>query len=146
MLCSLLFFPPPQAAPSPVSLVIIKGENTSVEVKKLPKKAAPARFGRRLTAAQKARATHLCIDCGYVSWGGVGRGAPASYCVGHGLASRNCLGGRGCTARSASPPPDPRRCAMVRSGCTLPALPLVQIYSDETPFNQLPSDYRCPQV
>lgn len=45
-----------------------------VDVKKLPKKPAPARFGRRLTAAQKARATHLCIDCGYVSgaWGSYG--------------------------------------------------------------------------
>ncbi|KAL4439872.1 hypothetical protein ABPG75_002873 [Micractinium tetrahymenae] len=73
-----------QAAPSPVALVVIKGENTTVDVKKLPKKAAPARFGRRLTAAQKARATHLCIDCGY-------------------------------------------------------------IYCDETPFEQVASDYRCPQ-
>lgn len=73
-----------QAAPSPVTFVVIKGENTSVDVKRLPKKPAPARFGRRLTATQKARATHLCIDCGY-------------------------------------------------------------IYCDETPFNQLPADYRCPQ-
>jgi rubredoxin len=67
-----------------VTLVVIKGANDSVDVKKLPKKAAPARFGRRLTAAQKARATHLCIDCGY-------------------------------------------------------------IYCDETPFDETPSDYRCPQ-
>jgi rubredoxin len=73
-----------QAAPSPVTFVVVKGENTSVDVKRLPKKPAPARFGRRLSAAQKARATHLCIDCGY-------------------------------------------------------------IYCDETPFDQLPSDYRCPQ-
>lgn len=36
-------------------------------LQKLPKKPAPARFGRKLTAVQKARATHLCIDCGYVS-------------------------------------------------------------------------------
>ncbi|KAI7835614.1 hypothetical protein COHA_010491 [Chlorella ohadii] len=73
-----------QAAPSPVTLVVVKGENTTVDVKKLPKKPAPARFGRKLTATQKARATHLCIDCGY-------------------------------------------------------------IYCDETPFDELPSDYRCPQ-
>lgn len=73
-----------QAAPSPVTIVVVKGENTTVDVKRLPKKPAPARFGRRLTATQKARATHLCIDCGY-------------------------------------------------------------IYCDETPFNQLPADYRCPQ-
>ncbi|EFN51196.1 hypothetical protein CHLNCDRAFT_141372 [Chlorella variabilis] len=55
-----------QAAPSPVFLVLVKGANDSVDVKKLPKKPAPARFGRRLTAAQKARATHLCVDCGYI--------------------------------------------------------------------------------
>jgi rubredoxin len=73
-----------QAAPSPVTLVVVKGENTTIDVKKLPKKPAPARFGRKLTAVQKARATHLCIDCGY-------------------------------------------------------------IYCDETPFDELPSDYRCPQ-
>lgn len=63
---------------------MVKGENTTVDVKRLPKKPAPARFGRKLTASQKARATHLCIDCGY-------------------------------------------------------------IYCDETPFEQLPGDYRCPQ-
>lgn len=50
-----------------MTLVVVKGPNDSVDVKRLPKKAAPSRFGRRLTAAQKARATHLCIDCGYVS-------------------------------------------------------------------------------
>lgn len=55
-----------QAAPSPVTVVVIKGENTTVDVKRLPKKPAPARFGRKLTAAQKARATHICIDCGYI--------------------------------------------------------------------------------
>ena len=54
------------AAPSPVTFVVVKGENTSVDVKRLPKKPAPARFGRKLTAAQKARATHICIDCGYI--------------------------------------------------------------------------------
>jgi hypothetical protein len=47
--------------------VILKGANDTIDVKKLPKKPAPARFGRKLTAAQKARATHLCVDCGYVS-------------------------------------------------------------------------------
>ena len=73
-----------QAAPSPVTIVVVRGDSSAVDVKRLPKKPAPARFGRKLTASQKARATHICIDCGY-------------------------------------------------------------IYSDETPFNQLPSDYRCPQ-
>ena len=28
-------------------------------------KPAPPRFGRKLTPAQKERATHICIDCGY---------------------------------------------------------------------------------
>ena len=73
-----------QAAPSPVTVVFVKGENTTIDVKRLPKKPAPPRFGRKLTATQKARASHICIDCGY-------------------------------------------------------------IYCDETPFAQLPTDYRCPQ-
>ena len=73
-----------QAAPSPVTFVVVKGDNTTVDVKRLPKKPAPARFGRKMTSAQKARASHICIDCGF-------------------------------------------------------------IYCDETPFDQLGSDYRCPQ-
>jgi hypothetical protein len=36
----------------------------AVDVKRLPKKPAPARFGRKLTATQKANATAICIDCG----------------------------------------------------------------------------------
>jgi hypothetical protein len=47
-------------------LVFTKGENTAINVKRLPKKPAPARFGRKLTAAQKALATHICVDCGYI--------------------------------------------------------------------------------
>mmetsp|Transcript_23084 Transcript_23084/g.64110 ORF Transcript_23084/g.64110 Transcript_23084/m.64110 type:complete len:100 (+) Transcript_23084:214-513(+) len=50
----------------------------------MPNKPAPKRFGKGLTAAQKERATHICIDCGY-------------------------------------------------------------IYTDVTPFNEVPSDYTCPQ-
>ena len=50
-----------QAAPSPVTFVVIKGENTSVNVKRLPKKSAPPRFGRKLTAGQLALATHVCV-------------------------------------------------------------------------------------
>jgi hypothetical protein len=37
-----------------------------VQVRRLPKKPAPARFGRKLTASQKERATHICVDCGYI--------------------------------------------------------------------------------
>lgn len=55
-----------QAAPSPITVVVVKGDNTTIDVKRLPKKPAPARFGRKLTATQKANATHICIDCGYV--------------------------------------------------------------------------------
>ncbi|KAL5568164.1 hypothetical protein UlMin_024739, partial [Ulmus minor] len=37
-----------------------------VDVKRLPKRPAPPRFGRKLTESQKARATHICLDCGYI--------------------------------------------------------------------------------
>ncbi|KAI8464546.1 MAG: hypothetical protein J3K34DRAFT_380314 [Monoraphidium minutum] len=53
-------------APSPVCLVYVKGANEKVNVKRLPKKAAPPRFGRKLTARQKELATHICVDCGYI--------------------------------------------------------------------------------
>ena len=43
----------------------MRGEST-VNVRRLNKKPAPARFGRRLTASQKEFATHICIDCGYI--------------------------------------------------------------------------------
>lgn len=55
-----------QAAPSPVTFIIVKGENTSINVKRLPKKPAPPRFGRKLTSGQLALATHVCVDCGWV--------------------------------------------------------------------------------
>mmetsp|Transcript_32874 Transcript_32874/g.72602 ORF Transcript_32874/g.72602 Transcript_32874/m.72602 type:complete len:238 (+) Transcript_32874:65-778(+) len=54
------------AAPSPVTFIIVRGENTSVNVKRLPKKPAPPRFGRKLTEGQKALASHICVDCGWV--------------------------------------------------------------------------------
>lgn len=44
----------------------VKGENSKVNVKRLPKKPAPARFGRKLTPAQQALATHICVDCGWI--------------------------------------------------------------------------------
>ncbi|KAL3134126.1 hypothetical protein ABBQ32_008546 [Trebouxia sp. C0010 RCD-2024] len=52
-------------APSPVTIVYVRGESP-VNVKKLNKKPAPARFGRKLTNSQKEFATHICIDCGYI--------------------------------------------------------------------------------
>ncbi|KAL4595855.1 hypothetical protein ACB092_12G122300 [Castanea dentata] len=53
-----------QAKPDSVYFVVSRG--AEVDVKKLQKRPAPPRFGRKLTDAQKARATHICLDCGYV--------------------------------------------------------------------------------
>ena len=35
-------------------------------MKRLKARPSPPRFGRKLTAAQKARATHICLDCGFI--------------------------------------------------------------------------------
>ncbi|KAF5735419.1 putative electron transporter [Tripterygium wilfordii] len=53
-----------QAKPESVYFVVSRGAD--VDVKRLPKRPAPPRFGRKLTEAQKARATHICLDCGYI--------------------------------------------------------------------------------
>uniref|UniRef100_J3MQM7 Rubredoxin-like domain-containing protein n=1 Tax=Oryza brachyantha TaxID=4533 RepID=J3MQM7_ORYBR len=53
-----------QAKPDSVYFVVSRG--ASVDVKRLPKRPAPPRFGRKLTESQKARATHICLDCGYI--------------------------------------------------------------------------------
>ncbi|XP_076933440.1 uncharacterized protein LOC143609624 [Bidens hawaiensis] len=53
-----------QAVPDSVYFVVSRGAD--VDVKRLPKRPAPPRFGRKLTDAQKARATHICLDCGYI--------------------------------------------------------------------------------
>ncbi|KAI3411296.1 uncharacterized protein J3R85_018187 [Psidium guajava] len=53
-----------QAKPDSIYFVVSRGAD--VDVKRLPKRPAPPRFGRKLTEAQKARATHICLDCGYV--------------------------------------------------------------------------------
>lgn len=44
----------------------MKGANERINVKRLPKKPAPARFGRKLTARQQELASHICVDCGWV--------------------------------------------------------------------------------
>ncbi|XP_062119847.1 uncharacterized protein LOC133834293 [Humulus lupulus] len=54
-----------QAKPDSVYFVVNRG-GADVDVKRLPKRPAPPRFGRKLTDAQKARATHICIDCGFI--------------------------------------------------------------------------------
>ena len=51
---------------SPVTIVFVKGENTSINVKRLPKKPAPPRFNKKLTSGQLALASHICVDCGYI--------------------------------------------------------------------------------
>ncbi|CAA6673760.1 unnamed protein product [Spirodela intermedia] len=53
-----------QAKPDSVYFVVSRG--AEVDVKRLPKRPAPPRFGRTLTEAQKARATHICLDCGFI--------------------------------------------------------------------------------
>lgn len=53
-----------QAKPDSVYFVVSRGAD--VDVKRLPKRPAPPRFGRKLTEAQKERATHICLDCGYI--------------------------------------------------------------------------------
>jgi hypothetical protein len=42
---------------------VVRGANESINVKRLPKKPAPPRFGRKLTAKQQELATHICVDC-----------------------------------------------------------------------------------
>ncbi|KAM3381646.1 hypothetical protein P3S68_007219 [Capsicum galapagoense] len=53
-----------QAKPDSIYFVVSRGAD--VDVKRLPKRPAPPQFGRKLTDAQKARATHICLDCGYI--------------------------------------------------------------------------------
>ncbi|KAL6659349.1 hypothetical protein ACP70R_003389 [Stipagrostis hirtigluma subsp. patula] len=54
-----------QAKSDSVYFVVSRG-GANVDVKRLPKRPAPPRFGRKLTDAQKERATHICLDCGYI--------------------------------------------------------------------------------
>ena len=57
-----------QACPNQVDFVIVRDakQAATIDVKRLPKRPAPPRFGKKLSAAQKERATHICVDCGYV--------------------------------------------------------------------------------
>jgi hypothetical protein len=46
-----------------VDFIVIRGKAAEeVNVKRLKARPSPPRFGRKLTAAQKARATHICLD------------------------------------------------------------------------------------
>ncbi|CAN7037897.1 unnamed protein product [Brassica rapa subsp. trilocularis] len=53
-----------QAKPDSVYFVVSRG-GADVDVKKLNKRPAPPRFGRKLTETQKAT-THICLDCGFI--------------------------------------------------------------------------------
>ena len=57
-----------QACPNQVDFIVVRDPKIAenVDVKRLPKRPAPPRFGKKLSAAQKERATHICVDCGYV--------------------------------------------------------------------------------
>ena len=55
------------ACPNTVDFVVVRGgQGADFDVKRLPKRPAPPKFGRKLTAAQKERVSHICVDCGYV--------------------------------------------------------------------------------
>ena len=50
-----------------VDFVVLRGKaGDEINVKRLKARPSPPRFGRKLTAAQKERATHICLDCGYI--------------------------------------------------------------------------------
>lgn len=53
-----------RAKPDSIYFVLARGGE--VTTKRLPKRPAPSRFGKKLTEAQKERATHICLDCGYI--------------------------------------------------------------------------------
>lgn len=55
-----------QAKPDSVYFVTLLSAGAEVDVKKLNKRPAPPRLGRKLTETQKARATHICLDCGFI--------------------------------------------------------------------------------
>ena len=57
-----------QACPNQVDFIVVRDASIAegIDVKRLPKRPAPPRFGKKLSAAQRERATHICVDCGYV--------------------------------------------------------------------------------
>lgn len=48
------------ATPNAVDVIVVRGDASDINVKRLNKRQAPGRFGRKLTAAQRERATHIC--------------------------------------------------------------------------------------
>jgi rubredoxin len=45
---------------------VVQRGGAEVNTKRLPTRKAPSRFGKKLTASQMERATHICLDCGYI--------------------------------------------------------------------------------
>eukprot|EP00667_Euglena_gracilis_P014216 EG_transcript_14703 len=55
------------SCPDIVDFIVLRGAAAEdVNIRGLPKRPAPPRIGRKLTAAQRARATHICLDCGWI--------------------------------------------------------------------------------
>jgi len=55
------------ACPNTVDFIIVRGPGEKeFDVKRLPKRPAPPKFGRKMSAAQAERASHICVDCGFV--------------------------------------------------------------------------------
>jgi hypothetical protein len=50
------------STPNAVDVVIVRGDASDINVKRLNKRDAPSRFGRKLTATQRERATHICAS------------------------------------------------------------------------------------
>jgi rubredoxin len=55
------------ACPNQVDFIVVRGPGEKeFDVKRLPKRPAPPKFGRKMSAAQAERASHICVDCGFV--------------------------------------------------------------------------------
>ena len=55
------------ACPNTVDFIVVRGPGEKeFDVKRLPKRPAPPKFGRKMSAAQAERASHICVDCGFV--------------------------------------------------------------------------------
>jgi rubredoxin len=54
------------ACPNSVDFIVVRGTDVDFDVKRLPKRPKPPTFGRKMSQAQKERATHICVDCGFV--------------------------------------------------------------------------------
>jgi len=60
--------PSARACPNSVDFIVVRDKEiaATIDVKRLPKRPSPPRFGKKLSEKQKERASHICVDCGYV--------------------------------------------------------------------------------